>query len=172
MPSESIHKKLSRVRKPHVHITYEVEIGDAVEVKELPFIVGVMGDYTGNNPGQSQKSLEDRKFTDIDRDNFNDILKRMAPGLNIRVENTLADDGTELAVQLKFESLDDFTPAKVVEQVEPLKKLLEARNRLQELQSHADKKAKLEEVLEEILGDADKIKALASELKVGEGSDK
>src|SRR5512140_685183 len=101
---ESIHQKLSRVRKPRVHITYDVETEGAVVEKELPFVVGVVGDFSGH-PVEKLKPLKDRKFIQIDRDNFDDIMKRMTPGLNIRVENTLADDGTEMPVQLKFESL-------------------------------------------------------------------
>ena len=92
---ESVHKKLERVRKPRVHITYEVEIGDAQEVKELPFVVGVLGDFSGD-PTEPLQPLKDRKFVQIDRDNFNEVMARMTPGLNLRVENTLKGDGTEI----------------------------------------------------------------------------
>ena len=117
--SSSIHDKLERVRPPRVHIRYEVETNGAVVQKELPFVVGVMGDFSGN-PTEPLKPLKDRKFIQIDRDNFNDVMARMTPGLNFRVENTLEGDGSEMAVQLKFNSMEDFEPAKVVEQVEPL----------------------------------------------------
>src|ERR1700694_805786 len=103
----SIHDKLERVRKPRVHISYQVETEGAVVEKELPFVLGVLGDFSGN-PTEPLKPLKDRKFIQIDRDNFNDIMARMTPGLNLRVENTLAKDGSELAVQLKFKSMDDF----------------------------------------------------------------
>ena len=130
--SESIHDKLKRVRKPRVHITYDVETEGAVVQKELPFVVGVLGDFSGN-PTEPLKPLKDRKFIQIDRDNFNDVMKRMTPGLNLRVENTLKGDGSEMAVQLKFNSLEDFEPANVVKQVEPLRKLLETRDKLRDL---------------------------------------
>ena len=107
--SGSVHSKLNRVRKPRVHITYEVETDGAQIVRELPFVVGVMGDFSGD-PTQPLRPMTDRKFTQIDRDNFNDVMARMAPGLNIKVDNTLADDGSEMALNLKFTSMDDFDP--------------------------------------------------------------
>src|SRR5207244_3357176 len=120
----SVHDKLERVRKPRVHITYQVETeGSAVE-KELPFVVGVMGDFSGQ-PTDPLKPLKDRKFIQIDRDNFNDVMSRMTPGVNLKVENTLTGDGSEIAVSLKLNSIDAFEPGQIVNQVEPLKKLLE-----------------------------------------------
>src|SRR5688572_27622685 len=110
--SSSVHDKLKRVRKPRVHITYEVETEGAVVQKELPFVVGVVGDFSGN-PTEKLKPLKDRKFVNIDRDNINDVMRQMKPGLNMRVENTLKGDGSEMAVQLKFESMEDFDPAQV-----------------------------------------------------------
>src|SRR5215468_5610948 len=107
MASESIHGKLSRVRPPRVHITYKVQTGGAEVERELPFIVGVLGDFSGN-PTAPLQPLADRKFVPIDRDNINDVLARMNPGLNLKVENTLKGDGSEMAVQLKFRSMDDF----------------------------------------------------------------
>jgi type VI secretion system protein ImpB len=124
MASESTQKKLERVRKPRVHITYDVEIGDATVKKELPFVVGVLGDFSGN-PTSPLKPLKDRKFIQVDRDNFNDIMARMTPGANMKVANTLKGDGSEMSVNLKFNSIEDFEPAQVAKQVEPLRKLLE-----------------------------------------------
>ena len=109
--SASIHEKLSRVRKPRVHITYEVETEGAKVERELPFVVGVMGDFSGN-PTKPLKPLKDRKFVQIDRDNFNDVMARIDPGLNFKVDNTLNGDGSELAVELKFNSMDDFEPGR------------------------------------------------------------
>lgn len=129
--SGSVHSKLNRVRKPRVHITYEVETDGAEIQRELPFVVGVMGDFSGD-PTQPLRPMAERKFTQIDRDNFNDIMSRMSPGLNMKVENTLADDGSEMAVNLKFNSMDDFDPARVVDQVPALKSLLETRNKLRD----------------------------------------
>src|SRR5436305_7034329 len=125
----SIHDKLERVRKPRVHITYQVETEGAEIEKELPFVVGVLGDFSGN-PTVPLKPLKDRKFIQIDRDNFNDVMARMTPGLNLKVENTLADDGSELALQLKFSGIEDFEPGAVVRQIEPLRQLLETREKL------------------------------------------
>ncbi|MFI4986529.1 MAG: type VI secretion system contractile sheath small subunit, partial [Alphaproteobacteria bacterium] len=126
--AESVHQKLVRVRKPRVHITYEVETEGAMVLKELPFVVGILGDFSGD-PTQPLKSLKDRKFVQIDRDNINGVMASMTPGLNLKVDNTLADDGSQMAVSLKFNSMDDFEPARVVDQVEPLRKLLETRNK-------------------------------------------
>src|SRR6059058_6116310 len=119
MGSESLQKKLDRVRKPRVHITYDVETEGAAVTKELPFVVGVLGDFSGQ-PTEPLKPLKDRKFIQIDRDNFNDVMGRMTPGLNIKVDNTLAGDGSQMALNLKFNSMEDFEPAQVVGQVEPL----------------------------------------------------
>ena len=160
--SESIHDKLSRVRKPHVHITYKVEIGDAFEVRELPFVLGIMGDYVGDT---KQKPLASRKFLEIDRDNINEIMKRLGPTLKFRVENTLAGDGSEMPVELKFESMKDFEPGQVVNQIQPLKELLEARNKLRDLASTVDRIDGAEQLLTDILKDAEKIKGLAGESK-------
>jgi type VI secretion system protein ImpB len=173
MPAESIHQKLSRVRKPHVHITYEVETGGVPEIKELPFVVGVLGDFSGN-PTKPLQPLADRKFISIDRDNFNDIMQRMNPGLNFRVENTLKGDGSEMAVQLQFQSIEDFEPGRVVDQVEPLKKLLETRNKLRDLLSNVDRSDILERELEEILKSTEKTQALAKAVgadSIAPGSD-
>jgi type VI secretion system protein ImpB len=161
----SIHDKLDRVRKPRVHITYQVETEGAVVEKELPFVVGVLGDFSGN-PAQPLKPLKDRKFVQIDRDNFNDVMARMTPGLNIKVENTLANDGSQLALNLKFKSMDDFAPAKVVDQVEPLKKLLETRDKLRDLLTKIDRSEDLESVLEKVLQNTEQLKKLSGELGI------
>jgi type VI secretion system protein ImpB len=161
--SGSVHSKLNRVRKPRVHITYEVETDGAQIVRELPFVVGVMGDFSGD-PTQPLRPMTDRKFTQIDRDNFNDVMARMAPGLNIKVENTLADDGSEMALNLKFNSMDDFDPARVVDQVPALKSLLETRNKLRDLMSKADRSDELEGLLEKVLQNNEELKSLSSQL--------
>jgi type VI secretion system protein ImpB len=160
---DSIHDKLKRVRKPRVHITYDVETEGANEVKELPFVMGVMGDFSGD-PTEPLKPLRDRKFVQIDRDNFDDVMRRMSPGLRMRVENTLKGDGSEMPVELKFESIEDFEPARVVAQVEPLRRLMETRNKLRDLMTKADSSEKLESLLEGILQDENQLAALRSEL--------
>jgi type VI secretion system protein ImpB len=116
---ESVFDRKARVRPPRVHITYEVETGGAMVLKELPFVMCVLSDLSGQ-PKEALPKLKDRKFEDIDRDNFDDVLKRMKPRLALRVDNTLKDDGSELAVELNFAKLDDFRPENVVRQVEPL----------------------------------------------------
>ena len=166
----SIHDKLERVRKPRVHISYQVETEGAVVEKELPFVVGVLGDFSGQ-PAQPLKPLKDRKFIQIDRDNFNDVMARMTPGLNIKVENTLADDGSQMALNLKFNSMDDFAPGAVVNQVEPLKKLLETRDKLRDLLTKVDRSDELEGLLEQILQDKDAMSKLSQSLGSAGSSD-
>jgi type VI secretion system protein ImpB len=163
--AESVHKKLDRVRKPRVHITYDVETEGASVKKELPFVVGVMGDFSGN-PTEPLKPLRDRKFVQIDRDNFNDVMKRMTPGVSIKVENTLKGDGSEMAVDLKFSSMDDFNPANIVKQVEPLNKLLETRNKLRDLLTKVDRSEDLEVILEKVLQNTDDLEKLKSDLGI------
>ena len=163
--AESIHDKLERVRKPRVHITYQVETEGAVVEKELPFVVGVLGDFSGN-PTEPLKPLKDRKFVQIDRDNFNDVMGRMTPGLNLRVENTLSPDGSELAVQLRFSSIEDLEPGQIVQQVEPLRKLLETRNKLRDLMSKVDRSEDLEILLEQVLQNGDDLQRLSSALGI------
>jgi len=144
--AESVFDRKARVRPPRVHITYEVETGGALVLKELPFVLGVLSDLSGQ-PKDPLAKLKDRKFEDIDRDNFNDVLKRMKPRLALRVDNTLKDDGSELAVELNFQKLDDFRPENVVRQVEPLNKLLDVRNQLKDLLGRMEGNDRLEELL-------------------------
>ena len=150
--SSSIHDKLNRVRKPRVHITYDVETEGAQIERELPFVVGVMGDFSGD-PTTPLKPLADRKFTQIDRDNFNDVMANMAPGLKLKVDNKLADDGTQMAVDLKFGSMDDFEPAAVARQVPAVAKLLEARQQLANLARYMDGKVAAEATVRKLLSD-------------------
>lgn len=166
----SVHDKLNRVRKPRVHISYDVETEGAVVQKELPFVIGVMGDFSGD-PTEPLKPLRERKFIQIDRDNFNDVFARMTPGLNLKVNNTLADDGSEMAVDLKFRSIEDFEPEKVVDQVEPLRKLKDARNKLRDLMSKADRSEDLEELLEQVLQNTEQLEELSKSLGGGEGEE-
>ena len=168
--AESMQHKLDRVRKPRVHITYDVETEGAMEVRSLPFVVGVVGDFSGN-PTQPLKPLAERKFINIDRDNFNDIMARMTPGVNLRVENTLKGDGSEMAVPLTFNAIEDFEPAKVVQQVDPLRKLLETRNKLRDLMTKVDRSPELEKLLEDVMESTDKLQNLSQELGLpGPGS--
>ncbi|MBQ1782763.1 MAG: type VI secretion system contractile sheath small subunit [Gammaproteobacteria bacterium] len=163
----SIHDKLSRVRKPRVHITYDVETEGTSVKKELPFVVGVMGDFAGHNK-ESLKPLKDRRFIQIDRDNFNDVLKRMSPRLELKVDNTLAGDGSQMSVNLAFNSMADFEPASVAAQVEPLRKLMDTRNKLRDLMTKVDRSEELEELLERVLNSSDALVKLADELQLEE----
>ncbi len=147
--AESTQHKLDRVRPPRVQITYDVETGDAIEKRELPFIVGVLADLSGD---QGKPPLKDRKFTEIDRDNFNEVLGSINPELNFRVDNKLTDDADDqLNVSLEFEDMGDFTPSEIVRQVEPLRQLFEARQRLSDLAAKLEGNAKLESLLRDIL---------------------
>ena len=166
----SIHDKLERVRKPRVHITYQVETEGAVVEKELPFVAGVLGDFSGN-PTEPLKPLKDRKFVQIDRDNFNDVMARMTPGLNLKVENTLKGDGSEMAVPLKFRSIEDFEPGRVVQQIEPLKKLLETRDKLRDLLTKVDRSEDLENILERVLQNTEELKKLQADLQGNKSGD-
>jgi len=167
--AESIHNKLKRVRKPRVHITYDVETNGTVAKKEIPFVMGVMGDYSGDNT-KDKKALKDRKFSQIDRDNFNDIMAKTAPKLDLKVKNTLADDDSEISVSLDFNHMEDFEPHKIVDQVAPLKKLLETRDRLRDLLSKADRSEELEDILENILNNTEALASLSGELGVNDQS--
>jgi type VI secretion system protein ImpB len=147
---QSTQHKLDRVRPPRVHITYDVEVGGAIELKELPFVVGVLGDFSGK-PEQPLGRLRDRKFVEIDRDNFDQVLAGMKPRLAYRVDNKLTDGDTQMAVELKFNALEDFEPDQVVQQVEPLRKMVEARRRLSDLLSKMDGNDRLEELLQDVI---------------------
>jgi type VI secretion system protein ImpB len=161
--SASIHQKLNRVRKPRVHITYDVETEGAEVQRELPFIVGVMGDFSGD-PTSPLRPLADRKFIQIDRDNFNDVMAGMNPGLKMKVDNKLSEEGGEMAVDLKFNSLDDFEPARVAQQVPALRSLMETRAKLRDLMSKVDRSEELEGLLEQVLKNEDELKSLSSQL--------
>jgi type VI secretion system protein ImpB len=161
---ESTQEKLKRVRPPRVHLLYEVETEGAMVIKELPFVMGVLGNFSGSHPTQPLRPLEERKFVEINRDNFDSVMKRMSPGLEMRVENTIEGNGTTFNVQLAFNSLSDFEPANIIKQVEPLKKLLETRNRLRDLVSKVDRSAELENILEKVLKDPEDLAKLSSEL--------
>jgi len=146
---ESVFDKKKRIRPPRVNITYEVELGGAMVMKELPFVVGVVSDLSGN-PKESLGKLKDRKFVEIDRDNFDDVLSSMKPRLQMRVDNTLTGEG-ELSVELEFAKLADFEPESIVNQVEPLRQLLEVRGKLKDLQSRAEGNDRLEEMLNAVI---------------------
>lgn len=160
---ESLQHKIDRVRPPRVQITYDVEVGGAIELKELPFVVGVMGDFTGK-PEEPLPAFKNRKFVEVDPDNFDQVLSGMSPRLAFTVDNKLQDDGSKMGIELKFNSMEDFEPDKIVQQVEPLRKLVEARQKLSDLRSKMDGNEKLESLLEDVIGSADKQKQLSEAL--------
>ena len=169
MPKSSQHK-LDRVRKPRVHITYDVDTGGAEMKRELPFVMGVMGDFSGN-PTEKPAPLSQRKFVEIDRDNFDSVMAKIKPELNFRVKDTLSGkEDSELAVQLKFNSIEDFEPGAVVDQIPALKSLLESRDQLGELLTKLDMSEDLEEQLEQILSDTARVQKTAGELGVSSES--
>ncbi len=164
---ESLQHKLDRVRAPRVQITYDVEIGGAIDMKELPFVVGVLADLSGK-PEEPLPKLKDRKFVEIDRDNFNQVLEGMKPRLAFRVDNKLGGkEDSQIAVELKFKSLDDFHPEQVAQQVDPLRKLIEARRRLAELRNKLDGNDKLDELLQDVISSTETLTALGKEAGVG-----
>jgi|SRR5690606_6841958 len=162
---ESLQHKIDRVRPPRVQITYDVEVGGAIELKELPFVIGVLGDFVGK-PEEPLPALKNRKFVEVDPDNFNQVMAGMSPRLAFTTENKLQDDGSKMGVELKFNNIEDFEPDNIVQQVEPLRKLVEARQKLADLRSKMDGNEKLETMLEDIIGNADKQKTLSSELGI------
>jgi type VI secretion system protein ImpB len=168
---ESLQHKLDRVRAPRVHITYDVEIGDAIEMKEIPFVVGVLADLSGK-PEEPLPKLKDRKFIEIDRDNFNNVLEGMKPRLAYKVDNKLTDDNTKMAVELRFKSLDDFHPERVADQVTPVKKLVEARQKLSELLNKLDGNDKLDELLQNVIASTDNLKKLGEEAGIKKEEEK
>lgn len=164
MPTkESLQHKIDRVRPPRVQITYDVEVGGAIELKELPFVIGVMGDFTGK-PEEPLPTFKNRKFVEVDPDNFNQVLSGMKPRLAFTVDNKLQEDGSKMGVELKFNDIEDFEPDNIVQQVEPLRKLVEARQKLGDLRSKMDGNEKLESFLEEVIGNAEKQKELSDAL--------
>ncbi len=168
--SGSTQKKLERVRPPRINISYEVETGGAIEMKELPFLMGVMGDFTGHAT-EPLPRLKDRKFVEVTPDNFDDVLASMKPHLGFTVENKLSEDADapKIGVDLHFRSMDDFAPDAVAQQVKPLRELLELRTELANLRASLQTNEKLDEVLQETFGDADKMSKLKTELGLDGG---
>jgi type VI secretion system protein ImpB len=157
---ESIQKKLQKVRPPRVQLTYDVERGDAIEQKELPFVLGVVGDFSGQSQADLPR-LKDRKFVNVDVDNFDDVMRGLAPRVAYQVKNRLTDQGGTFGVGLTFQSIRDFRPESVVQQVEPLRALVEARSKLAELRNKLAGNDKLEELLAQVMMDTEAVRKLA-----------
>ena len=159
---ESVQKKLQRIRPPRVQLTYDVEVGDAREVKELPFVVGVLGDFSAASELEKTK-LKDKKFINVDLDNIDEVMESLAPRANFQVENTLTEEGGKMSVDLTFNSMGDFKPEQVVQQVEPLRRLVEARERLTDLRNKISNNERLEDLLDEVLKSTDQIRKMSVE---------
>src|SRR3984957_2383751 len=167
MPKESLQKKIGRVRPPRAQITYNVETGGAIEKKQLPFVLGVMADLSGQ-PEKQLPAVKDRNFVEIDRDNFDKVLAKMAPRLVLKVDNKLTNDDTKIGAELKFSTMEDFEPQNVAEQVEPLRKLIELRRKLANLRSSLYGNDKLEKMLQKILNDEEELNKLRGEVGLPE----
>jgi len=165
---ESTQHKLDRIRPPRVQITYDVEIGDAIEMKELPFVVGIMSDLSGK-PEEPLPPMKERKFVEIDRDNFNDVLGAINPRLAFRVDNKLTDEDSKLNVELKFKHIDEFHPSSIVQQVEPLRKLYEVRQRLNDLLVKLDGNDDLDKLLQDIVNNTDELQQIQTLAKENAG---
>ena len=167
--AESTQHKLDRIRPPRVQITYDVEIGDAIQTKELPFVAGIMADLSGM-PEDPLPKLKERKFVEIDRDNFNEVLEAINPRLVFQVDNKLEDNGTKLNVELKFNHMDDFDPVAILKQVSPMRKLYEARQRLSDLLTKLDGNDDLDQLLQDVVSSTESLEELKA-LTGGEGEE-
>ncbi|MCW8040445.1 MULTISPECIES: type VI secretion system contractile sheath small subunit [Acinetobacter] len=159
---ESVQKKLQRIRPPRVQLTYDVEVGDGREIKELPFVVGVLGDFSAASELEKIK-LKDKKFINVDLDNIDEVIESLAPRANFQVDNTLTEEGGKISVDLTFKSMDDFRPENVVQQVDPLKKLVAARERLTDLRNKISNNERLEDLLDDVLQNTDQVRKLSLE---------
>jgi|SRR5215469_5449240 len=162
MAKESLQKKIGRVRPPRVQITYDVQVGDAIEKKEIPFVVGVLADLAGM-PDKPLPPIAKRKFVSVDRDNINDVMKKIGPRLAFKVQNRLTEDDTKLNVELRFENMDDFQPAKIAQQITPLRKLLDLRNSLANIRSSLIGNEKLDNLLQEVIQDQELLRKAGTE---------
>lgn len=166
---DSVQKRLEKVRPPRVQLTYDVQVGDAIEQKELPFVVGVLGEFSGQaDPNKPLPKLRDRKFVNVDLDNFDDVMAGMAPKTSYRVKNKLTPEGGEFAVNLEFKSMEDFRPESVVQQVEPLRRLLEARTKLSDLRNKLAGNEKLDDILSDVLKNTETLAQLGAEARKDE----
>ncbi|OKR00916.1 type VI secretion system contractile sheath small subunit [Pseudomonas aeruginosa] len=171
--AESTQHKLDRVRPPRVQITYDVEIGNAIEKKELPLVVGILADLSGK-PDTPPAKLVERRFVDIDRDNFNEILSSISPRATLQVDNTISGDDSKLNVELRFNHIEDFDPVNLVKQVVPLRRLFEARQRLRDLLTKLDGNDDLDQLLQDVVANTEglqEIKAVRPEAEAAPAGD-
>ena len=159
---DSVQKKLAKVRAPRVHLTYDVEVGDSIETKEIPFVVGVLGEFSGDSVLE-QPRLKDKKFVEVDLDTFDEVMSGLAPRATFRVSNDLSDKGGEFAVDLAFNRIDDFRPEAVAAQIEPLKQLVQARDRLADLRNKISANEKLVDLLDDVLKNSEQVRKMAEQ---------
>lgn len=163
---DSVQTQLGKVRPPRVHLTYDVQVGDAIEKREIPFVIGVLGDFSGTGTSERPSpKLKERKFVSIDLASFDDVMSGLSPKITCRVRNALTEEGGEFGVELEFKSMDDFKPESVVQQIEPLRNLLEARGRLSDLRNKLAGNDKLDDLLSEVLTNTEKLERLRAEAK-------
>ena len=161
---ESVQKKLQRIRPPRVQLTYDVEVGDSKEIKELPFVVGILGDFSAASQLEKAK-LKDKKFINVDLENIDEVIESLAPRANFQVRNTLTEESGNMSIDLTFKSMADFRPENVAQQVEPLKKLVIARERLTDLRNKISNNERLEDLLDEVLQNTDQVRKLSAEVE-------
>jgi type VI secretion system protein ImpB len=172
MARESVHAKLERVRPPRVHVTYNVEIGNAIELKEIPFVMGVLADLSGM-PEEPLPKIKDRRFVEITPDNFDAVLDSMKPRVAFSVENKLSEEPNagKIGVDLTFKTMEDFEPERVARRVEPLRELLELRTKLSDLVGTLQGNEKLERLLNEVLTNTDKLEQARNEISSEKSKD-
>jgi len=164
--SKSVFDKLDRTRKPRVHITYQVEVGGAIENRQIPFVVGVMSDLSGN-AGKARGELRDGRFVNVDSGSFNDVLGKINPGLEINVPNTIAGDASKLGVKLEFKKMDDFLPENLVKKIPELNALQDAREKLHQLSVKVNASHKLEKLIEDVVQNTEALKRVKDEASGG-----
>ncbi len=172
MARESVHAKLERVRPPRVHVTYNVEIGNAIELKEIPFVMGILADLSGM-PEDPLPKMQARRFVEITPDNFDAVLDSMKPRVAFSVENKLSDDPNagKIGVDLTFKSIEDFEPERVAQRVQPLKELLDLRTKLSDLVGTLQGNEKLERLLHEVVSDSGKLERVRKEMNAEKPKD-
>lgn len=162
---ESTQHRIDRVRPPRVQITYDVEIGNAIEMKELPFVLGILADLSGQ-PLEELPKIKHRKFVEIDRDSFGEVMASIKPHLRLSTDNKLKNDGSHIVTDLVFQSMDDFTPINIIHQTPELSDLYRSRSLLKDLLTKLDGNDVLEELLRQVMNDPDQLKQLRDELGI------
>lgn len=162
----SMQKKIEKNKAPRVHITYDVESNGAMEKKELPMVVGVLGDFAGNNPGKKPDILRERRFVELQEGGVNQLMRNMEPGVKFKVEDKINGTGDMVDVDLKFKSIQDFSPEHIAHSIPSLKALIEKRELLKELLNKSGISDELNDQIKMLLKNPDQQKKLAKELRM------